>query len=125
MQSASYILHLKACDDVPPFKHFRTMADAVEYGRTRVQSGDAELADVYEVPGADNAATAIALWQAGNAVHLQTCSRHPSDFEIDTANRHARETAQKAGPHALLRYLGLRPRDAPDPPEIIGIRLRP
>jgi hypothetical protein len=119
MQSdSSYIVHLEACDDVPPFKHFRARAAAVEYGRSRIQSGDAELANIYEVASADDTATAIALWQAGKAAHIQTCSRHASDSEIEAANRHAWETAQKAGPRALLKYLGLIPRDAPDPPKI-------
>jgi hypothetical protein len=118
MQSACYVVHLEACDDVPPFKHFRARADAVEYGRSRVQSGGAELANIYEVAGADDAATAIALWQVGNAAHMQTCSRQASDPEIEAANRHGWETAQKAGPRALLKYLGLISRDAPDPPQI-------
>jgi hypothetical protein len=83
-----------------------------------VQSGAAERANIYEVAGADDAATAIALWHAGNAAHVQTCSRQASDSEIDAANRRAVETARKAGPFALLKYLGVFPRDAPDPSKI-------
>lgn len=119
MQYVSYIVHLEACDDVPPFKHFRAHADAVEYGRSRVQSGGAELANIYKIAGVDNPATAIALWQAGKALHVRTCSRQASESEIEAANQHALETAQEAGPRALLKYLGLIPRDAPDPPKIL------
>jgi hypothetical protein len=36
----------------------------------------------------------------------------------DTANQRAAETARKAGPRALLKYFGLIPRDAPDPPKL-------
>jgi hypothetical protein len=76
MQSASYVVHLIGCDDDPPFKHFGARADAVEHGRSEVQSGNAELANIYEVAGKDGVA-AIALWQAGNATHIQTClGRH-------------------------------------------------
>jgi hypothetical protein len=118
MQTASYVVQLVSCDDVPPFKHFKARADAVEYGRTRVQSGAAERANIYEVAGADDAATAIALWHAGNAAHIQTCSMQASDSEIAAANRRAVDTARKAGPFALLKYLGVFPRDAPDPSKI-------
>lgn len=69
MESVSYVVHLIGCDDDPPFKHFRARPDAVEHGRSQVQSGNAELANIYEVAGADGAA-AIALWQAGNARHI-------------------------------------------------------
>jgi hypothetical protein len=117
MQSASYVVHLIGCDDDPPFKYFGTRADAVKHGRREVQLGNAELANIYEVAGTDGAA-AIALWQAGNATHIQTCSRQASDSEIETANQRAWDTAQKAGSHAVLKYLGAIPRDAPDPPKI-------
>jgi hypothetical protein len=110
MQSASYVVHLIGCDDDPPFKHFGARADAVEHGRSEVQSGNAELANIYEVAGTDGVA-AIALWQAGNATHT-------SDSEIETANQRAWDTAQKAGSYAVLKYLELIPRDAPDPPTI-------
>jgi hypothetical protein len=117
MQSTSYVVHLSGCDDATPFKHFRARADAVEYGRSRVQSGSAELANIYEVAGADGVA-AIALWQAGDATHIQTCSRQASDSEIETANQQASDTARKAGSRAELKYLGLIRRDAPDPPKL-------
>ena len=80
MQSASYVVHLIGCDYDPPFKHFGPRADAVEHSRSEVQSGNAELANIYEVAGSD-AAAAIALWQAGSATHIQTCSRQASDSE--------------------------------------------
>jgi hypothetical protein len=115
--SASCVVHLIGCDDDPPFKHFGARADAVEHGRSEVQSGKAELANIYEVAGADGAA-AIALWQAGNAKHIQTCSRQASSSEIETANQRAWDTAQKAGSRAVLKYLGMIPRDAPDPPKL-------
>jgi hypothetical protein len=114
---ASYVVHLIGCEDDPAFKHFGARADAVEHGRSKVQSGDAELANVYEVACTDGAA-AIALWQRGYATHIQTCSRQASDSEIETANRRAWDAAEKAGPRALLKRLGLIPRDAPDPPNI-------
>ena len=115
MQSVSYIVHLVDCNDTPPYKHFRARADAVEYGRGRVQSGDAERANIYEVADTDDAATAIARWRAGSATLILTCSKQASDSEIEIANRDVWETAQKAGPRALLKLLGLIPRDAPDP----------
>jgi hypothetical protein len=116
MQSASYVVHLVDCDDPHPFKHFTARADAVKYGTSQVQSGAAELANIYEVADTDKPATAIARLQAGKAVQLQTISRQASNSEIDAANRDAFETAKKAGARALLKHLGLIPRDAPDPP---------
>jgi hypothetical protein len=60
----------------------------------------------------------LRLHCGGNAAHIQTCSRQASESEIDAANRRAVETARKAGPFALLKYLGVFPRDAPDPSKI-------
>jgi hypothetical protein len=87
--SASYVVHLIGCDDDPPFKHFGARADAVEHGRSKVRTGNAELANIYEVADTDGAA-AIAQWQAGNATHIQTCSRQASDAEIEKANQRHR-----------------------------------
>ena len=115
--SVSYVVHLKGCDDDPPFKHFGARADAIEHGRSKVQSGNAELANIYEVADTDGVA-AISLWQAGNATHIQTCSRHASESEIETANQQAWDTAEKAGTRALLKHIGLIPHDAPDPPKL-------
>jgi hypothetical protein len=56
-------------------------------------------------PGSDDAAIAIELLQAGKAIHIQTCSRQPSDAEIDAADRNALETAQKAGSRAVLNII--------------------
>jgi hypothetical protein len=114
---ASYVVHLIGCDDTLPFKHFRSRADAVAYGKSRVQSGEAERANIHEIADADDAGAAIALWRAGNAAHIQTCSKQPSDSEIEAAQRHAFETARKGGARAVLKFLGLIPRDAPDPPK--------
>jgi hypothetical protein len=117
MQSVSYIVHLIGCDTEPPYKHFGALADAVEYGNSEAQSGNAERANIYEVAGT-GLADAIAQWKAGNATLIRTCSRHPSDTETKIAHRQALDTARKAGPRVLLKHLGLTPRDAPDPPQI-------
>jgi len=65
MQSGSYVVHLVGCDDPIPFKHFGVRADAVAYGQSRVQSDDAERADVYLVDDATDARAAIAAFQMG------------------------------------------------------------
>ena len=117
MQSVSYIVLLIGSDTKPPYKHFGARAAAVEHGNCKVQSGNAERANIYEVAVA-GLADAIAQWEAGNATFIQTCSRHPSDAEAEIAERQATETAQRAGPRAWLKHLGVIPRDAPDPPPI-------
>jgi hypothetical protein len=117
MQSVSYIVHLTGCDIEPPYKHFGALADAVEYGNGQAQASNAERANIYEVAGT-GLAEAIAQWKAGNATFIQTCSRHPSDAEAEIAERQATETAQRAGPRAWLKHLGVIPRDSPDPPKV-------
>lgn len=117
MQSVSYIVHLAGCDTEPPYKHFGALADAVEYGNSQAQAGNAERANIYEVATA-GLSDAFAQWKAGNAKLIRTCSRHPSDAEAEIAQRQALDTARRAGPRAWVKHLGLIPRDAPDPPQI-------
>ena len=117
MPSNSYVVHLVGCDDAVPFKHFSVRADAVAYGRSRVQSGGAERADIYAVPDT-NAPAAIAAVQAGKATYVQRCSRHASEAEIESADKREEEAAWKAGSRAVLKYLGLVKDTSPNPPEI-------
>jgi hypothetical protein len=73
--------------------------------------------NIYFVAHTNDAAAAIAAVQKGNAKLVQSCSRHPSEAEIEAANNRAREEAEKAGPQAMLKHLGLIDRvDPPDPP---------
>jgi hypothetical protein len=123
MQSVSYIVHLIDSDTEQPLKHFGARADAVEHGNCKVQSGNAELANIYEVAGT-GLADAIAQWDAGTATFIQTCSRHPSDAEAEIAQQQVLDTALKGGTRAWAKYLGVIPRDAPDPPEPPPIKRR-
>jgi hypothetical protein len=107
MLSGSYVVHLVGCDDPIPFKHFRLRADAVAYGQSRVQSDDAERADVYLVDDATDARVAVAAFQMGKASYVQSCTRHASVAEIEAAIELAWEAARKGGPQTLLKFLGL------------------
>jgi hypothetical protein len=118
MTATSYVVHLLECDDAVPFKHYSVRADAVAYGRSRVQSGDAEQADIYAVADTSDARAAIAAFKVGKASYVQSCSRHASEADIESANRRAWEAARKAGPRAVLKYLGLAKDASPNPPKI-------
>jgi|SRR5689334_9491927 hypothetical protein len=119
MQSASHVVRLVGCDDAVPFKHFNVHADAVDYGRSCLDYGGAEQALIYAVADTSDARAAIAAVQAGKATHVQTCVRHATEAEVETAKEQAREAARKVGPRAFLKYLGILAKDAsPDPPKI-------
>jgi hypothetical protein len=117
MTAPSYVVHLLECDDAVPFKQFGTRADAARYGHDRVQSGSAERADIYAVTDT-NAPAAIAAVRAGKATYIQSCVRHATEAEVETAKDQAREAAWKAGPRAFLKYLGVVKATSPDPPKI-------
>jgi hypothetical protein len=118
MQSGSYVVRFVGCDDAVPFKHFSVRADAVDHGQRRVDYGGAEQALIYAVADTSDARAAIAAVQAGKATHVQTCVRHATEAEVETAKEQAREAARKAGPRAFLKYLGLEKDTSPDPPKI-------
>ena len=115
MQSGSYVVHLVGCDDPNPFKYFGMRADAVAYGKSRVQLGDAEQAVIYAIAETSDARAAIAAFQTGKATYVQSCSRRASAAEIEAANEQAWETARTGGPQALLEFLGLT-KGPPTPP---------
>jgi hypothetical protein len=117
MQSGSYVVHLVGCDNPDPFKHFGMRADAVAYGQSRVQSGEAEQAIIYAVADTSDARTAITAFRTGRATYVQSCSRHASEAEIEAANERAWEAARTGGPQAVLRFLGL-VKGPPDPHKI-------
>ena len=82
-----------------------------------MQLGEAERADIFSVVTTDARATIEAV-KAGKATYVQSCIRHASEAEIETAKEREWEQARKAGPQAVLKYLGLIEQLPPPPPPI-------
>jgi hypothetical protein len=119
MQSVSYLVCLKGCNDPKPFKVFAARADAVAEGQRRLQSDDAEQAVIYEVPETISVDAAIAALENINAKYVQTCTRHASDAEIVAHNTAVDEAARKGGPWELLKHLGLVTGPPPEPKKML------
>jgi hypothetical protein len=103
---ASYVVHSVGSDDPQPFKHFERFEVAVTHAKQQVDEGVADRADIYEVQTSD-ARASVAAVRMGDAKFVQSRSRHATDAEAAEGSNRAWERAQKEGPEAVLKFLGL------------------
>jgi hypothetical protein len=114
----SFVVQLIGTESSQPFKYFGSRATAQDFAASRVQSKEAESANIYRVTGAANPYEAVGMVKAGKATLIHARSRHATDAEALEANERAWQKAREAGPEALLQYLGYKLPPAPPSPPI-------
>jgi hypothetical protein len=103
MDGEIYIVFLRGAEVSHPFKLFTTRDDARAFANEQVH-GDTEIerVEIYKVSGSAGKA-AIAALQMGEGVLVETKSRQSPSTETEREW----ERAQKLGPDAVLKFLGL------------------
>lgn len=92
-------------------KVFESRRDASKYAALRVVE-DADTADIYEVtlpniPAEAMPRAAIAALKMGQGRFVEARSSRISEAEYERARAREWERAQKEGPEAMLKFLGL------------------
>jgi hypothetical protein len=73
----SFVVQLIGTESSQPFKYFGSRATAQDFAASRVQSKEAESANIYRVTGAANPYEAVGMVKAGKATHPRKISaRH-------------------------------------------------
>lgn len=103
----SYAVHLVESGEGSPFKSFSLRSDAIAFAEQELREGDASRADVYLVRNTTNAPAAIAAVKMTAAELVDTRVSRFTEAELKRADERASEQAQKDGPNAVLKYLGL------------------
>jgi hypothetical protein len=95
-----YVVYLLGSDDLKPFRYFETPQVASEYARNRVETAEAERAEIYEVPDATGSADAIAAVRIGAANLIESHG--------EGADESAPQDPHESGGNPILKYLGFR-----------------
>jgi hypothetical protein len=85
----SFVVQLIGTESSQPFKYFGSRATAQDFAASRVQSKEAESANIYRVTGAANPYEAVGMVKAGKATLIHARSRHATDAEALEANERA------------------------------------
>jgi len=110
----TFVVHSVGSDELNPFKWFELHSNAAAYADERLRENDVERLDLYLVSGALNAQSALQAVKTGNATLIESRCHKATDEEIVKEQHRGWKEAQKNGPEAVLKFLGLW-RDAGDP----------
>ena len=105
----SYVVHLVGTENPHPFRHFAHRVDAAAFAASAVQSGAADRAKIYSVAEAEPRA-AIEAVKTGAAELVDIKSPRATDADILAAEQEALTTARKQGMHAVLKLMGIMPK---------------
>jgi hypothetical protein len=109
-EAAMYVVYLEPPKGERPFekpyKAFSGRPSAISFANEQVAI-DAEKALIFEVPDTDDARKAIAAVGMAAATLIDARVSKASDAELKRSDEKAWERAQKLGPDAMLKYLGL------------------
>jgi len=107
MITQTYIVHSIGTDELNPFKYFELRFDADHYAREVVREDKAERADIYSVEDTIKPSAAIQAVMTGNATLVASRAAKAPDEAVTKVRRLEWDEAQKKGPEAVLKYLGL------------------
>lgn len=103
MSGSSFVVELVGAVSGRPHKHFVRYSDASAHAIKAVQSGEADLANIYETPGI-NARVAVDLVVAGGAKLVGSKARQITPEE---EHRAAEVDLRRDFPGTILKLLGL------------------